>query len=369
MRITPFNLHQNIAFDNAISSIQYLHQLGSKIQDIISVLNNLETDYENYTDKKVEELKAFLLEKDEQLKDLVKEWIANLNSSLTDSIDEGVAHSKSYTDAKTNDLKEELASLNESMLDITTKLDLKVDARFNECNKLITDFRLEIYDMLNNFDNFKCYSPVTGEFEAIKDILYEITNLFLKRHSFNYSTLYSICNKGNEQKALAYKFDNNTVWYLDEQKFTIIESLADLVYLRPIFKAGTVTTVLRIVNGVVSNITDKCDIINDSVKIPVSELKVTHDEYEKTNVCNIRVVTNAGFNEMTLFTFYDNYVCTYDTLQYYASLSSRNVTYEDINLYGINALYNIIYTSKLSNSIQLINLDKYITLVSNYFEI
>ena len=375
--LNHITMFQPSAIDNALSTIQIIHKLINEINKVIDVLNDIDSKANEYTDEQIHKLdskltteyKADIKYEVDRLNKKIKE-LNDYEIELNEKINNVNNKNRAYTDEKfktLNDLlNENVKSIYSSLESLRKSLVAYSDSLYKDAIKKIDEAKKEIYDVLEKWGGSKCYSPITGEFETVKDILYDITNLFLKRHLFNYSSLNYICSIGSNQKSLSYKFDNNDVWYLDEQKFTIIESLSNLIYVRPIFKAGSVNSILRIVNGVTSNITDKCEIINDSVKIPVSYLKVTYDEYKKTNECKIRVDTNTGSNVMTLFTFYDNYVCTYDTLQYYASLSSRKVTYEDIDLYGINALYNIIYSSKSSNSVPLIDLDKYINLVSNY---
>lgn len=55
-RITPFTLQQNIATDNAFSTIQVIHQIKAKMDGVIDVVNNIETDAHDYTDAKILEL-------------------------------------------------------------------------------------------------------------------------------------------------------------------------------------------------------------------------------------------------------------------------------------------------------------------------
>lgn len=349
MRITPFNLHQNIAFDNAISSIQYLHQLGSKIQDIISVLNNLETDYENYTDEKVEELKAFLLEKDEQLKDLVKEWIANLNSSLTDSIDEGVAHSKSYTDSKTNDLKEDLTALNKSMLDITTKLDLKVDARFNECNKLITDFRLEIYDLLNNFDNFKCYSPVTGEFEKLGNILTQVHQDFLKTCSLNVKTLNYLFDRGKTQHEGLTLIYNDCYVKNDVDHFTIVETSERGLKIR--LKSGSFNRIYEIRENEPNNdLTSRVTLVDSNTfLIPLECLKPkgwslidsTRNNINKFYIMYTLSNNNSSSFFMYTYEYVNSYHATYQRL--FDKIKELKLTYGQLTRFGTEYFPEILF--------------------------
>lgn len=55
-RITPFTLQQNIATDNAFSTIQVIHQIKAKMDEVIAIVNGIETDAHDYTDAKVLEL-------------------------------------------------------------------------------------------------------------------------------------------------------------------------------------------------------------------------------------------------------------------------------------------------------------------------
>ena len=56
MYLTPFMLTQNIALDNALSTIQVIHQLISKVNDVITELNNINVTANDYTDEQIRKL-------------------------------------------------------------------------------------------------------------------------------------------------------------------------------------------------------------------------------------------------------------------------------------------------------------------------
>ena len=56
MYLTPFMLTQNIALDNALSTIQVIHQLINKVNDVISELNNINVTANDYTDDQIRKL-------------------------------------------------------------------------------------------------------------------------------------------------------------------------------------------------------------------------------------------------------------------------------------------------------------------------
>ena len=60
MRLTPFNLTQNISVDNALSTIQVIHQLIAKMNNVVEELNNIDSTANSYTDSEIEKVKSII---------------------------------------------------------------------------------------------------------------------------------------------------------------------------------------------------------------------------------------------------------------------------------------------------------------------
>ncbi len=82
LHILPFTLQQNIATDNAFSTIQLIHQIKAKMDEVIEVVNNMETDSHEYTDAKILELKALLEGQIGQLETIVSENNQRVNETV-----------------------------------------------------------------------------------------------------------------------------------------------------------------------------------------------------------------------------------------------------------------------------------------------
>lgn len=72
MRLTPFNLTQNISVDNALSTIQVIHQLIAKINNVVEELNKIDSTANSYTDSEIEKVKSIISSLESELKSLIE---------------------------------------------------------------------------------------------------------------------------------------------------------------------------------------------------------------------------------------------------------------------------------------------------------
>lgn len=159
MRITPFTLQQNIATDNAFSTVQVIHQLKSKMNEVIDIVNNIETDAHEYTDAKVSELREYVMEQfsglEEQfdnLSDNVSEWYGLLveTSATVTELQTRVTTEVSRLDSKIDaDKLELLTAIRTSMDLIENYVDAEIERLFDYVDKLIkerTTYTYSIWD-------------------------------------------------------------------------------------------------------------------------------------------------------------------------------------------------------------------------------
>lgn len=72
MRLTPFNLTQNISVDNALSTIQVIHQLIAQMNNVVEELNNIDSTANSYTDTEITKVKSIISSLESELKSLIE---------------------------------------------------------------------------------------------------------------------------------------------------------------------------------------------------------------------------------------------------------------------------------------------------------
>ena len=102
MRLTPFNLTQNISVDNALSTIQVIHQLIAQMNNVVEELNNIDSTANSYTDSEIEKVKSIISSLESELKSLIETNstdIALLQSAIN-VIENRLEELNSYVDSK-----------------------------------------------------------------------------------------------------------------------------------------------------------------------------------------------------------------------------------------------------------------------------
>lgn len=158
MRLSPFLFSQNIATDNAINTIQCIHQLIAKINSVIDEVNSIDSKANDYTDSKITILRNSLESEISQLEHELKEYtISNVNSLNTD-----ITNRISTIYATINNLRTELKSYS----DINdSKLYVHIDEVYNELVDLIKK------------GNAIVYSPYDGQRKNVEDCLYDVARM------------------------------------------------------------------------------------------------------------------------------------------------------------------------------------------------
>lgn len=185
MRLTPFNLSQNIALDNALSTIQVIHQLISKVNNVIDELNNINVTANDYTDEQIKKL-ALKIESD----------LTSLETTLKAYSDKGIKDLKTYTDDSIEDLrteyKEELLKLNNDIIKLEKSLKAYSDLGDSILKVYINSIYDELLNLIKNGNNL-IYSPVDGDLKSVKDAIFDIANIIQQKNGINWQTLETLC--------------------------------------------------------------------------------------------------------------------------------------------------------------------------------
>lgn len=205
MRLTPFNLTQNISVDNALSTIQVIHQIITKVNNVVDYVNNLEINANKYTD---EQIKIVL----EQLENN----LTTLENTLKLYVDDKVDNLKSYVDNENNEIKSLIDSKVEKiyadMNELENSLRLYIDTGDSKIKVYINDIYKELYDLIMN-GNDVIYSPVDGFLKSTKDALQDLTHIVQIKNGIDWNTFETLCN-GESVDMTGYTRPNNSynIW-------------------------------------------------------------------------------------------------------------------------------------------------------------
>lgn len=185
MYLTPFMLSQNIALDNALSTIQVIHQLISKVNDVVTELNNINVTANDYTDEQIKKL-ALKIESD----------LKSLETTLKAYSDKSIEDLKNYTDESVEDLrneyKVEVAKLHRDIIELETTLKGYSDLGDSNLKVYINSLYDELLNLIKN-GNVLIYSPVDGDLKSVKDVICDLANIIQQKNGVNWRTLETLC--------------------------------------------------------------------------------------------------------------------------------------------------------------------------------
>lgn len=216
MYLTPFMLSQNIALDNALSTIQVIHQLISKINDVIDGLNNINVTANEYTDEQIKKL-AMKIESD----------LKSLETTLKAYSDKSIEDLKNYTDENVEDLrneyKVEVAKLHNDIIELETTLKAYSDLGDSNLKVYINSLYDELLNLIKN-GNVLIYSPVDGDLKSVKDVIFDLANIIQQKNGVNWQTLETLC-KANYSLAGYTKINSDYDMYYKGGEYAVIDYL------------------------------------------------------------------------------------------------------------------------------------------------
>lgn len=185
MRLTPFTLTQNISVDNALSTIQVIHQIITKVNNVVDYVNNLEIDANAYTDEQIKALNEKIEKELLELETTLKIYSDNLNNNM-----------KTYVDDRDRVILDLLSSsmvtIREEIQKVEKALRLYIDTEDSKIYVYIDEIYKELYDLIMN-GNDVIYSPVDGFLKSVKDVIFDISNIVQQKNGINWNTLEKLC--------------------------------------------------------------------------------------------------------------------------------------------------------------------------------
>lgn len=188
MRLTPFTLTQNISVDNALSTIQVIHQIITKVNNVVDYVNNLEIDANAYTDEQIKALNEKIEKELLELETTLKTYSDNLNNNMKTYVDE---RDRFILDL----LSSSMVTIREEIQKVEKALRLYIDTEDSKIYVYIDEIYKELYDLIMN-GNDVIYSPVDGFLKSTKDAIQDLTHVLQIKNGISWNTLELLCNGG-----------------------------------------------------------------------------------------------------------------------------------------------------------------------------
>lgn len=183
MRLPTFILSQNLSIDNALSTIQVIHQLITQVNKVVDYVNQIDITANDYTDKQINKLKTEIKQLEEDLKAYTDVALDTSKSYTDDALDTA----KTYTDSAFNNATVKIDELKDKVNDDVAKLYSTISDLDETLRSFITyeDSKLKVaideaYNSLVkliNEGNTLVTSPVDGRSKSIQQALNDIFNL------------------------------------------------------------------------------------------------------------------------------------------------------------------------------------------------
>lgn len=338
MRLTPFTLTQNISVDNALSTIQVIHQIITKVNNVVDYVNNLEIDANAYTDEQIKALNEKIEKELLELETTLKTYSDTLNNNM-----------KTYVDDRDRVILDLLSSsmvtIREEIQKVEKALRLYIDTEDSKIYVYIDEIYKELYDLIMN-GNDVIYSPVDGFLKSTKDAIQDLTHVLQIKNGIDWNTFESLCSGENVDMTGFVKPNSNyNIWLKYEQPQYANTDYLDVNGLH-IVCFNAISTIL--IDG-----QPYTDFTGGGVLFPLS----TFNSYEKTIV-----ITDVNNQVTTLLVRNINYTSssvTWDSLENKLNTKPNNrfFTWNALSFYTVEfANHNLMGTDGKMKSVLLENM-------------
>lgn len=166
---TPYMWSDNLSVDNALNSRQIIHQLITKINELVELYNNLDIEVDAKIDSKITK----------ELTDLEKE--------LSNAIQKAFESSTDYTDLTEQRLNDKIEKVSKdgknAILSLESELKEYTDTKVLEVNTKIMELYTEFDKLAKN--SFASVSPLDGSLKSNRDCFYDMLHVFQRQNSVN----------------------------------------------------------------------------------------------------------------------------------------------------------------------------------------
>lgn len=171
-RLTPFLFTQNLSVDNALSTIQVIHQLITKMNGVVDYVNNIENISNEYADNELNKLNVELRAVINSVKNELNDSLNNLDNKLKTEININSDNIELIND--------KIKALNVDFDSLANEVENNNALTISNYNTLIASMsQLKNYvDELITAMTVKVYSVVDGTKKDIQQALNDIYRLY-----------------------------------------------------------------------------------------------------------------------------------------------------------------------------------------------
>lgn len=166
---TPYMWSDNLSVDNALNSRQIIHQLITKINELVELYNDIDIDMDTKIDSKITK----------ELTALEKELSSAIKKAFEQSID--------YTDITEQQLNDKIEKVSKegknAILALEDELKEYTDTKILEINTKIMELYAEFDKLAVN--SFASISPLDGCLKSNRDCFYDMLHVFQRQNSIN----------------------------------------------------------------------------------------------------------------------------------------------------------------------------------------
>lgn len=216
--INKFSIYQPNGWDNSITPTAMIHKLINEVNSLIDVINAIEEVDHSYTDGKIDELKAYVDEKDLDLTssiNAVETHIVEVQNTLSTII----ATNNTNRIADITRLENSLTNLTTSVSNLAAQVDDNYETLTNLVtinNNLLSARITLLEDLINNkaFDDLTINDVMSGKFVSLRQALFNIFNINRKNsgNMISFERLKIAYDDSYTDKyGTVYNTNNNTV--------------------------------------------------------------------------------------------------------------------------------------------------------------
>lgn len=184
------------AWDWSLSNAENLRKMAYNINVIIQYLQDLQTNYESYTDEKIAELKAYLDAADKEIYEYIDKLNANMKSYVDTQdlaywerhlqditrLQTNIDNLRAYCDENFEDIRtkhaQDIAQLHGALQSqyeqLTAYTDRQIDVLQAWTSEQLDQIRLEVDEI--NEDGFRIDNPTTGERDRVGNTVNDVYN-------------------------------------------------------------------------------------------------------------------------------------------------------------------------------------------------
>lgn len=177
----------NLSVDNALTSQQIIHQLITKMNELVEYINTLETtfikDANKYTDDKFKDINSVIKKGDNELQDQIisiTQDLVKIRTEIKTETDNAILKAREYTDISAELLEEKIKTLSARVEDVLEESKLYTDDNIKVVNREIELLDEKLMKLASS--SFASVSVLDGAIKKNTDCFFDMLHVFQTRN-------------------------------------------------------------------------------------------------------------------------------------------------------------------------------------------